>query len=100
MEAPPASPAPRATTEVYVTGGAAIVAALVGLGLGVSALSAESDFKSAPSVHLLDRGTQTAFAADVCFGVALTLAVTSVTLFFKKPSSKKRHTPTTVGVRF
>ena len=83
---------------MYATGGAAIVAALIGGGLGISALSASSDFKSAPSTRLYDRGEQTAFAADVFFGIALTLAVTSVTLFFVKPVTK-RHAPI-VGARF
>jgi hypothetical protein len=92
--------ATRATTEVYVTGGAAIVSAAIGAGLGISALSAESGFKSAPSESLADRGSQTAFAADVFFGIALTLAITSVTLFFTKPKPAAKPHQTALDLRF
>jgi hypothetical protein len=99
VEEEPAAP-PRATTIVYVTGGAAIVAALIGGGLGISAIEAASDFKSAPSTALYDRGSQTAFAADVFFGIALTLAVTSVTLFFVKPVTTKKKRIETTAIAF
>jgi hypothetical protein len=80
--APPMTVAPPDRLPVYVTGAIAIVAAGAGGVLGLKALSQASDFKRTPTEDLADSGGTTALGADILFGVALTFAVTSVTLLF------------------
>jgi hypothetical protein len=84
--APPAAPPPEPRSKVpaYVTGGLAIVAAGVGTVFGVMALSDKSDFDKNPTAGTADDGENHALVADMSFGVAVTLGVTSAVLFLTK----------------
>ncbi len=83
---PPAAPPPEPRSKVpaYVTGGLAIVAAGVGTVFGVMALSDKSDFDKSPTASKADDGENHALVADMSFGVAITLGVTSAVLFLTK----------------
>jgi hypothetical protein len=73
---------PSSKVPAYITGGLAIVAAGVGTAFGVMALSDKSDFDSNPTASKADDGENHALIADMSFGVALTLGITSAVLFF------------------
>lgn len=97
--APPPPPAePRSKLPAYVTGGLAIVAAGVGTAFGVVALGDKSDFDKNPTTGKADDGENHALIADMAFGVAITLGVTSAVLFLTKdeapaaPAAKNGHT--------
>lgn len=80
--APPPPPAePRSKVPAYVTGAVAIVAAGVGIGFGVKALSQASDFDKNPTTKKADDGENNALIADMMFGIAITFGVTSAVLF-------------------
>ena len=79
---PPAPPPePRSKVPAYVTGAVAIVAAGVGTGFGIKALSQSSDFKDSPTTKKADDGENNALVADMMFGIAITFGVTSAVLF-------------------
>ena len=78
---PPPPPEPRSKVPAYVTGAVAIVAAGVGTGFGIKALSQSSDFKDAPTTKKADDGENNALVADMMFGIAITFGVTSAVLF-------------------
>lgn len=81
-EPPPPPPAePRSKVPAYVTGAVAIVAAGIGTGFGISALSQSSDFDKNPTSSTADTGENNALIADMMFGVAITFGVTSAVLF-------------------
>ena len=95
---PPAAPPPEPRSKVpaYVTGGLAIVAAGVGTVFGVMALSDKSDFDKNPTASKADDGENHALVADMSFGVAVTLGVTSAVLFLTKddaPAAAASATP-------
>jgi len=79
--APEPSVAARSKLPAYVTGAVALVAAGVGTGFGLRALSQSSDFDKSPTVARADEGETSALIADMMFGVALTFGVTSAVLF-------------------
>lgn len=81
---PPPPPEPRSKLPAYVTGGLAIVAAGIGTAFGVVALSDKSEFDKNPSTAKADDGENHALIADMAFGVAITLGVTSAVLFLTK----------------
>ncbi len=83
---PPAPPPaePRSKLPAYATGGLAVVAAGVGTGFGVMALSDKSDFDKNPTSSTADDGENHALIADMAFGVAITFGVTSAVLFLTK----------------
>ncbi len=81
---PPPPPEPRSMVPAYVTGGLAVVAAGVGTVFGVMALSDKSDFDKNPTASKADDGENHALIADMSFGVAITLGVTSAVLFLTK----------------
>lgn len=82
VEAPAPPPAePRSKIPAFVTGGIAIVAAGIGTGFGISALSQQSDFDKNPTTGTADTGENNALIADMMFGVAITFGVTSAVLF-------------------
>lgn len=88
-EVPPPPPAPppakpKSKLPAIITGGLAVVAAGFGAGFGVAALMNKSDYDKNPSSALADAGENNALVADMCFGVAITLGVTSAVLFFTK----------------
>jgi len=78
---PPPPPEPRSKVPAFVTGAVAIVAAGVGTGFGISALSKSSDFKDNPTTKTADDGENNALVADMMFGIAITFGVTSAVLF-------------------
>ncbi len=78
---PPPPPEPRSKVPAYVTGAVAIVAAGVGTGFGIKALSQSSDFKDNPTTKRADDGENNALVADMMFGIAITFGVTSAVLF-------------------
>jgi hypothetical protein len=78
---PPPPPEPRSKVPAYVTGAVAIVAAGVGTGFGIKALSQSSDFDKNPTTKKADDGENNALVADMMFGIAITFGVTSAVLF-------------------
>jgi len=75
---------PRSKLPAFITGGLAIVAVGVGTGFGIAALAKKSDFDKNPSADIADTGENFALVADMAFGVAITLGVTSAVLFLTK----------------
>jgi hypothetical protein len=73
---------PRSKLPAFITGGLAIVAVGVGTGFGIAALMKKSDFDKTPTSDIADTGENFALVADMAFGVAITLGVTSAVLFF------------------
>lgn len=96
---PPPPPEPRSKVPAYVTGAVAIVAAGVGTGFGIKALSQSSDFDKNPTAKKADDGENNALVADMMFGVAITFGVTSAVLFLSSdaPASAKNAAPTTTA---
>ncbi len=87
---PPPPPVVEKSSSVVpalVTGGLAVVALGVGTVFGVMALSDKSDFDKSPTAAKADDGENHALIADMAFGVAVTLGVTSAVLFFSSGSS-------------
>lgn len=72
---------PRSKVPAFITGGLAIVAIGVGTGFGIAALAKKSDFDKSPTADTADTGENFALVADMAFGVAITLGVTSAVLF-------------------
>ncbi|AKV02773.1 Fe-S oxidoreductase [Labilithrix luteola] len=106
-EAAPAAPAapppppvePRSKIPAYVTGAVALVAAGVGTGFGIAALSQSNDFNNHPNqrtTKLADDGENNALVADMMFGIAITFGVTSAVLFLSsdQPATAKASSPT------
>jgi hypothetical protein len=56
----------------------------VGTGFGIAALAKKSDFDKNPTADTADTGENFALVADMAFGVAITLGVTSAVLFLTK----------------
>ena len=83
---PPPKPAeppkePRSKVPAFITGGLAVAAAGVGTVFGILALGKQSDYKAAPNADTADTGENFALVADMSFGVAITLGITSAVLF-------------------
>lgn len=74
----------RSKLPAWITGGLAIVAVGVGTGFGIAALAKKSDFDKNPTADTADTGENFALVADMAFGVAITLGVTSAVLFLTK----------------
>lgn len=81
---PPEQPQHRSKLPAFITGGIAVAALGVGVGFGVAALGKKSDFDANPQASTADDGENFALVADMAFGVAITLGVTSAVLFFTK----------------
>lgn len=98
---PPPPPEPRSKVPAYVTGAVAIVAAGVGTGFGIKALSQSSDFDKNPTAKKADDGENNALVADMMFGVAITFGVTSAVLFLSSdaPANAKATSPTKTAAR-
>lgn len=75
---------PRSAVPAYVTGVLAIAAAGVGTAFGIVALNDKADFDRNPTTHTADNGDTHSLIADMSFGVAITLGVTSIVLFATK----------------
>jgi len=85
----PAGPAYRGTTASvpsklpgYVAGGLAITSLGAGVVLGALAASDHSQFDKNPTTATANRGETRELDADLCFGIAATLAVASVVMLF------------------
>ncbi|MFI5301099.1 MAG: tol-pal system YbgF family protein [Polyangiales bacterium] len=80
--APPAESSDK--TWAYVTGGVAIVGLGVGTYFGIQAMSDHSNYTAAggATADLRDTGTHHALISDIGFGIGLTLAITSLVLYF------------------
>jgi hypothetical protein len=72
---------PRSKLPAWITGGLAVAAAGVGTAFGVLALGDKSDYDKSPTAGKADDGENHALIADMAFGVAVTLGVTSAVLF-------------------
>lgn len=77
-------PAHHSNVAAWITGGAAVVAVGVGTAFGVMALNDKSNFNANPTTATADSGENHALIADMAFGVAVTLGVTSAVLFLSK----------------
>jgi hypothetical protein len=99
VEAPPAAapppppPAePHSKLPALITGGLAIVAAGVGTAFGIVTINDHSTFEgTGPGNHTeatAETGQNHALVADMSFGVAITLGVTSVVLLLTKDESE------------
>lgn len=88
---PPAPPPPKPKSKLpaIITGGLAVVALGFGTGFGIAALGNKSDFDKNPTQGSADAGENNALVADMMFGVAITLGVTSAVLFFTKDDDDK-----------
>lgn len=80
----PEPPKPHSMVPAIVTGSLAIVAAGVGAVFGIMALGDKSTYDTTPTADTADSGENKALIADMAFGVAITLGVTSAVLFFSK----------------
>ena len=72
---------PRSKLPAWITGGLAVAAAGVGTAFGILALGDKSDYDKNPTASKADDGENHALIADMAFGVAVTLGVTSAVLF-------------------
>ena len=89
---PPPAPIPiavtttgaRNITAAVITGAAAVVAVGIGTGFGIAALNDKSNFNNDPTTATADSGENHALIADMSFGVAITLGVTSLVLFLSR----------------
>jgi hypothetical protein len=79
---PPAEP--RSLVPAYITGALAVAAAGVGTVFGILTLNDKASFNRNPTTTTADNGDTHALIADMSFGVAITLGVTSVVLFATK----------------
>jgi hypothetical protein len=79
---PPEPPKEKPSkVPAFITGGLAVAAVGVGTVFGILALGKQSDFKSSPNADTADTGENFALVADMSFGIAITLGVTSLVLF-------------------
>jgi hypothetical protein len=92
-EPPPPPPEPAAEepqgpsrVPAYVFAGLAIAAAGVGTAYGVMAIGDKSDYDAHPTASKADDGESHAHIADMAFGAALALGVTSAVLLFTTSS--------------
>jgi hypothetical protein len=90
---PPPPPAPRSIIPALVTGGLALVAGGIGVGFGVAALNDKSSFNKNPTNATANSGEDAALAADMGFGIGLTLGVTSIILFTTRNEQAAPATP-------
>jgi hypothetical protein len=82
----------RNITAAVITGAAAVVAVGIGTGFGIAALNDKANFNNDPTTATADSGENHALIADMSFGVAITLGVTSLVLFLSRDDAA------TVGV--
>jgi hypothetical protein len=83
--APPIPPpGPRNQIPAIVTGGLAVVAAGLGTAFGILTLEDKKTFDKNPTESIAETGQNHALIADMSFGVAVTLGVTSIVLLLTK----------------
>jgi hypothetical protein len=95
---PELPPEPRSMVPAFITGGLAVAAAGVGTAFGIMALSDKSDYDKNPTAEKADDGENHALIADMAFGVAVTMGVTSAVLFLTRdePAAPKAASVRTV----
>lgn len=98
---PPPPPAePHSKLPALITGGLAVVAAGIGTTFGIITINDKSQFNKDHSQSTAETGQNHALVADMSFGVAITLGVTSVVLLLTKdeadPNKAKAASVTTV----
>jgi hypothetical protein len=71
----------------------------VGTVFGVMALGDKSDFDKSPSSSTADDGENHALIADMAFGVAVTLGVTSAVLLLSRDSSSEPNAATSSNTK-
>ena len=106
MPPPPPPPVKKGRLWTYVAAGGAVVALGLGIGLGASASSDHSEYEDPATgeergLELEDSIGTKSTVANVMFGVAGALAVTSVVLFFVegRGASRERPAATASGLR-
>lgn len=72
---------------VWVTAGVAAAGLISGTVFGFLALSEQSNFDAEPTNDTADRGEAFSLVADISFGVAAAMAITSVVLYIVESSS-------------
>ena len=95
VEAVKTEPAKQSKLPAIITGSLAIAAIGVGTGFGIAALAKQSDFNANPNASTADTGENFALVADMAFGVAITLGVTSLVLFLTKDEDATTPPPST-----
>jgi hypothetical protein len=93
VEPPPEKKEAHSKLPAFITGGLAIVAVGVGTGFGIAALAKKSEFDTTPTADIADTGENFALVADMAFGVAITLGVTSAVLFLTKDDDDSGSAP-------
>jgi len=86
-DAPGAKTRSHTFVPMIVTGSLAVVAAGVGGVFGILALLDKGDFNSNPNLAAADSGETKTLVADIAFGAAFTLGVTTLALFLLKDDS-------------
>jgi hypothetical protein len=81
MRAP--APQPRGKLPAILLGGFAVASAGAGTVFGVLALSDKTRFQNHPTFATADSASENAVLADVCFGAAVALGVTSLVLLLR-----------------
>jgi tetratricopeptide (TPR) repeat protein len=84
---PPPPQEPRSKLPAFITGGLAIVAAGVGTAFGIVTINDKSNFNKTPTESIAETGQNHALIADMSFGIAITLGVTSAVLFLTRDES-------------
>jgi hypothetical protein len=83
---------PKSKVPSYVlwaVGGASLITGTV---LGITALTAKTDFNDSPSYSGADRVEGRAVAADIAFGLSAVLLVTGTVFYFLPDSQESRPT--------
>jgi len=83
---------PKSKVPSYVmwaVGGASLITGTV---LGITALTAKSDFDDSPSYSAADKVEGRAVAADIAFGLSAVLLVTGTIFYFMPDSQESRPT--------
>lgn len=83
---------PKSKLPSYIMWGIGGASLITGAVLGISALTAKSDFDEMPTYAAADRTEGRAVAADVAFGLSAVLLVTGTIFYFMPDSQESRPT--------
>jgi hypothetical protein len=81
---------PRSKVPSYVMWGVGGVSLITGAVLGITALTAKSDFNDNPTYDAADRVEGRAIAADVALGLGAVLLITGTAFYFLPDSQESR----------
>ena len=90
---PPASEGVSRAELAWIAAGAAVASAGVGVGFGVAALDAKTEFDANPTHDVGVTGNNDAVYCDVALGAAVAFGATSLILFLTQPSADRRSPP-------